>query len=50
MTPLTVKKMKIFKVFQKKFLMIQGSINANITFLGEKLFPVAWNKKNTSVI
>ena len=25
--------------------MVQGSPNPNITFLGEKLWPVAWNKK-----
>ena len=25
--------------------MIQGSLNPNITFLGEKLWPVVWNKK-----
>ena len=24
--------------------MVQGSLNPNITFLGEKLWPVAWNK------
>ena len=30
--------------------MLQGSLNPNITFLGEKLWPVAWNKTITSVI
>ena len=30
--------------------MVQGSLNPNITFLGEKLWPVAWNQKFTSVI
>ena len=30
--------------------MVQGSLNPNITFLGEKLWPGAWNKKITSVI
>ena len=24
--------------------MVQGSLNPNITFLGEKLWPVAWKK------
>ena len=41
-------KLNIFKSFQ--FLMVQGSLNPNITFLGEKLWPAAWNKKFTSVI
>ena len=27
--------------------MVQGSLNPNITFLGEKLWPLAWNKKFT---
>ena len=39
---------KIIKSLQ--FLMVQGYINPNITFLGEKLWLVAWNKKITSVI
>ena len=30
--------------------MVQASLNPNITFLGEKLWPVAWNQKFTSVI
>ena len=30
--------------------MVQGSLNPNITFLGEKLLPLAWNKKITSII
>ena len=30
--------------------MVQGSLNPNITFLGEKLWPVAWDKKFTCVI
>ena len=30
--------------------MVQGSLNSNISILGEKLWPVAWNKKITSVI
>ena len=30
--------------------MVQGSLDPNITFLGEKLWPVAWNKKFTSII
>ena len=34
---------KKFKRFQ--FSMVQGSLYPNITFLGEKLWPVAWNKK-----
>ena len=29
--------------------MVQGSLNPNITFLDEKLWPVAWNQKYTSV-
>ena len=28
-----------------QFSMVQGSLNPNITFLSEKLWPVAWNKK-----
>ena len=39
---------KNFKSLQ--FLMVQGSLNPNITILGEKLWPVAWNQKFTSVI
>ena len=34
---------KKFKSLQ--FSMIQGSLNPNITLLGEKLCPVAWNQK-----
>ena len=30
--------------------MVQGSLNPNITILGEKLWPKAWNQKFTSVI
>ena len=35
-------------IFKKKikslqFLIVQGSLNPNITFLVEKLWPVAWN-------
>ena len=30
--------------------MVQGSLNLNITFLCEKLWPEAWNQKNTSLI
>ena len=30
--------------------MIQGSLNPNITFIVETLWPVAWNPKFTSVI
>ena len=38
------------KVFNSVFnSMLQGSLNLNITFLGEKLWPVAWNKKLTSI-
>ena len=41
----------ILKKFQSlQFLVVQGSLNPNITFLGEKLWPVAWNQKCTSVI
>ena len=29
--------------------MVQGSLNPNITFLGEKPWPVAWKKEFTSV-
>ena len=29
--------------------MVHGSLNPNIKFLDEKLWPVAWNKKFTSV-
>jgi len=49
-TPLTVKNLisKFFKSLQ--VLTVQGSLNPNITFLGEKLWSVAWNKKNTNVI
>ena len=40
MTPLTVMEFsKHFKSLQ--FLMVQGSLNPNITFLGVKLCPVA---------
>ena len=50
MTPLTVKN-EIFKNLKSlEFCMIQGSLNPNITFLGQKLWPVAWNQKFTSVI
>ena len=31
-----------------KFSMVQGPLNPNITFLGEKLFLVAWKQKFTS--
>ena len=31
------------KVFN--FFVVTGSLSPNITFLGEKLGPVAWNKK-----
>ena len=45
-TPLTVK-----MEFKKKSKVFNfASLNPNITILGEKLWPVAWNKKNTSVI
>ena len=27
--------------------MVQGSLNQNNTFLGEKLWPVAWNQEFT---
>ena len=37
---------KAFKSLQ--FLKVQGSLNPNITFLSEKLWPVAWNKKYTN--
>ena len=30
--------------------MVQGSLNPNITNLGEKLWPEAWNQKFTSYI
>ena len=30
--------------------MVQGSLNENISFLGERLLPVAWNPKSTSVV
>ena len=43
MTPLTVKKC-FFKIV-KSFEMVQGSLNRNIIFLGEKLWPVAWKQK-----
>ena len=33
-----------------QFPMVQGSLNPNIIFLHEKLWPVAWKQKNTSVI
>ena len=39
---------KNFKSLQ--FSMVQGSLNPNITILGEKLWPEAWNQKFTSVI
>ena len=31
------------------FSIVQSSLNPNITFLGEKLWQVAWNQKFTSV-
>ena len=38
MTPLTEKKMNLQKnVKSLKFVMVQGSLNLNITLLGEKL-------------
>ena len=49
MTPLTVKMEFSKNVKSLHFLMVQGSLNPNITFLGEKLRLVAW-KKNVSVI
>ena len=44
--PLTLKN-GIWKknVKSLQFLMVQDSLNPNITFLGEKMWPVAWNKK-----
>ena len=30
--------------------MVQGSLNPNITFLGEKLWMVAWKQKFTGFI
>ena len=47
MTSLTVKKW-IFRSLY--FLMVKGSLNPNITSIGEKLWPVAWKQKFTSVI
>ena len=38
------------KIKSLQFLIVQGSLNPIITFLGEKLWPVAWNQKFTSVI
>ena len=39
MTHLTV----INAIFKK--ISVQGSLNPNITFLGDKLWPVAWKKQ-----
>ena len=30
---------------KSSIFMVQGSLNPNITFLGQKLWPLAWNKK-----
>ena len=49
-TSLTVKKEFSKNIKSLQFPMVQGSLNPNITFLGGKLWPVAWNQKNTSVI
>ena len=38
------------KIKSLQFLIVQGSLNPNITFLGEKLWPVAWKQTFTSVI
>ena len=41
-----------FTIFFKSlpFPMVKGSLNQNITFLGAKLWPGAWNQKCTIVI
>ena len=45
------RKKGILKKCQKSSIsMVQGSLNPNITFLGEKLWPVAWNQTFTSCI
>ena len=51
MTPFNRKKIEFSKnVKSLQFPMVQGSLNPNIIFLHEKLWPVAWKQKNTSVI
>ena len=50
MTPLTVKMEFSKNLKSLQFPMLQGSLNTNIIFLGEKLWPVAWNKRFASVI
>ena len=50
MTHLSLKYNVSKNVKSLKFVMVQGSLNPNITFLGEKLWPVAWNQTFTSVI
>ena len=48
--PLTVKMEFSNKVESLQLLMEQGYINLNITFLSEKLWPVTWKQKFTSVL
>ena len=40
--PFNLKNWIILKISSLKIDMVQGSLNPNITFLGEKLWPVAW--------
>ena len=49
--PFNHKKLNFLKnVVSLRFPMVQGSLNPNIIFLHEKLWPVAWKHKFTSVI
>ena len=44
-------KIWIFKQIQKSSILYgESSLNPNITFIDEKLWPVAWNQRITSVI
>ena len=44
-TPLTVKNGILKKCQKSSISYLQGSLSPNITFLSEKLWPVAWHKK-----
>ena len=49
MTYLIVKKTNVHKK-NLQFFIVQGSLNQNTTFLGEKLCSVTWNKKNYKIL